>query len=234
MSVAVWILYAGDRLLDARLLDTQPRRAHELEVRHLFHYRHRREFLAGIGVASAVLAALLPRLASAAIELYLAEGAFLFGWFVILHATSSAHRLPKESAVGLFFAAAVFIPTVARVPAMRLPLLAPAMLFAALCALNCLYIYAWEHASSAGSPAHPTTRLALRHIRAIAVAIGVAALALAFGGVGPARLVAGAIAPAVLLLMLLDRERERMSATHLRAAADLVLLTPLLLLPLLR
>ena len=56
-----------------------------------------------------------------------------------------AHRLPKEIAVGICFAAATFIPTVARHPELRLALLPSALLFGALCSLNCLYIYAWEH-----------------------------------------------------------------------------------------
>ena len=47
MGIAVWMLYAGDRLLDARVLDgvRTAWTGERLEARHLFHYRHRRGFL---------------------------------------------------------------------------------------------------------------------------------------------------------------------------------------------
>jgi hypothetical protein len=251
MALAVWMLYAADRLLDARLLDVSPRTARphgELEARHLFHHRHRPAFLLGIALAAAALSALLPRLDPAAIHLCLSEGALLFAWFLILHATRSAHRLPKEIAVGLFFAAASFIPTVARKPALRLALLPDALLFAALCSLNCLFIYAWEHEdlasltalsiSQASQTAHPTTRLALRHLTALAVSIALAAAALAvLDRVAPTAEpspIAAACALSAALLLLLDRNRRRLSTLTLRAAADLTLLTPLALLPFLR
>ena len=118
MAIAVWILYAADRLLDARLLDARSNRSRvhssDLEARHYFHHRNRRAFLIGIAFATVLLAALLPRLDPAALRLYLAEGMLLAVWFLILHATPGAHRLHKEIAVGLFFSAAVFIPTIAR------------------------------------------------------------------------------------------------------------------------
>jgi len=247
MALAVWILYAADRLLDARLLDTRsfdPNRSDArddsgLEARHLFHHRHRRAFSIGIALAAAALAALLPRLDPAAIRLYLVEGALLVAWFVILHATRNAHRLPKEIAVGLFFSAAVFIPTIARAPALRPSLVPAAVLLAALCSLNCLFIYKWEHTGAAHAaieprtqPAHATTRLALAHLPALAVIVAIAGSALALFQPA-ARPASAACALSAILLLALDRNRLRLSRTHLRAAADLALLTPLLFLPLL-
>ena len=239
MAIAVWMLYAADRLLDARILDTSPTRTHfdQLEARHLFHHRHRRAFLFGIALAAIALAALLPSLDATAIHLYLTEGALLFAWFLILHATRSAHRLPKEIAVGLFFAAAVFIPTVARNPGLRLALLPVAFLFAALCGLNCLFIYAWEHDGPNRAntrQAHATTRLALRHLTALAVAAGITGTALALFDPGSPRPIAAACALSAALLLVLDRTRRRLPEVTLRAAADLALLTPLALLPFLR
>ena len=232
MAIAVWILYAADRLLDARRTNAAP----DLEARHLFHHRHRRAFLAGIELAAVALAALLPRLNPAAIRLYLVEGALLFAWFVVLHATPSAHRLPKEIAVGLFFSAATFIPTVARAPILRPMLLPSAILFTALCSLNCLFIYAWEHDDLAvdAHAAHATNRFALGHLPALAVVIAIAGASLALLLPPSPRLVSSACALAALLLLILDRNRSRLSRTNLRAAADLALLTPVLLLPFLR
>jgi hypothetical protein len=234
MAVAVWMLYAADRLLDARLLDSAPLQHHELEARHLFHYFHRRAFLFGISLAAIALAALLPHIDAAAIHLYLIEGALLFAWFLILHATSSAHRLPKEIAVGLFFAAAVFIPTIALKPGLRLALLPVAILFAALCGINCLFIYAWEHEGVSGSDiqqAHPTTRLALRHLPTLTLTMAITATALALFDPFSPRPIAIACAFSAVLLLFLNRNRHRFAEVTLRAAADLALLTPLALLP---
>lgn len=237
MAAAVWLLYAADRLLDAR------NSSHHLEARHRFHHRHRTAFLTGIAAASLALAALLPTLPPEAIRLYLVEGSFLAGYFILIHATRAAHRLPKELAVGLFFSAATFIPTITRDPALRLPLLAPALLFSVLCSLNCLFIYAWEHPTPT-TDTHPATRFALRYLRPLALALFLAATALtllptvlssfrAAGGSAflfqSARIPA-AIALSALFLLLLDRYHHRLSATTLRASADLALLTPLLFL----
>ena len=251
MALAVWILYALDRLLDARLLDARgldaphARLTSGLEARHLFHHRHRRAFAIGIALAAAALACLLPTLDPTAIRLYLIEGALLVAWFVLLHvilqATHSARRrparhLPKEIAVGLFFSAAVFIPTVARQPGLRAALLPAAILFAALCSLNCLFIYAWEHdgAGIIKQQAHATTRLALARLPALAIAAAIAGAALSLVAALAAKPIAAACALAAMLLLALHRHRRRLTRDHLRAAADLALLTPLLLLPLLR
>jgi hypothetical protein len=231
MALAVWLLYAGDRLLDARQLQSGSQNI-ALEPRHHFHHHHRQAFRIGIAAASVSLAILLPHLAPEAIRLYLIEGSFLAGYFILIHATQSAHRLPKELAVGLFFAAATFIPTVAREPSLRLSLLAPAVLFAALCSLNCLFIYAWEHPRSTHAEAHPATRLALRHLRFITLVFLAASLACALLDEDAPRRLTLAIAVAITLLLVLHTLRGRFSATLLRATADLALLTPLLFLPL--
>jgi hypothetical protein len=226
MVFAVWILYAVDRLLDAARADT----GDELEPRHHFHYRHRRAFLSGMALAAVALVAFLPRLDAVAIRLYLLEGAFLIAWFLIVHATRSTHRLPKEIAVGLFFSAAVFVPTVARAPAQCLMLMPSAILFAALCSLNCLFIYAWEYRPTSRPP-HATTHLALAHLPTLAVSVALAGAALAVAHSNP---VPAACSLAAALLLLLHRGRALLTRTHLRAAADLALLTPILLLPFLR
>ena len=225
MAIAVWLLYAADRLLDARTFNS-----HLLEARHHFHHRYRRIFLIGIATATLALAVLLPTLMFEAIRLYLVEGSFLAGYFILIHATRSAHRLPKELAVGLFFAAATFIPTISRVPALRLPLLVPAFLFAMLCSLNCLFIYAWEHPSTRPLETHPATRLALRCLQPMAILLIVIAAPLAvLDREVPWRLSAALFLSSALLLIL-HHARRAFSATTLRAAADLVLLTPLLFL----
>lgn len=239
MALAVWIIYAADRLLDAHRAEANGERR-ELEARHHFHFAHRRMFAGGIGAACVALAAVLPTLDAAALRLYAVEGLLLTLWFAVLHATRSAHRLPKEIAVGIFFSAAVFIPTVARAPELRFRLAPAAWLLALLCALNCLFIYAWEHPqlrnprtqrTGAAPPPHPTTRFALRRLDAFAMAAFSIGLALSIWTGGALRAICAACALSAALLLALDRSRERLSHIHLRAAADLTLLTPALLTP---
>jgi hypothetical protein len=261
MAAAVWMLYAADRLLDARLtgtdlmhtrlmeahlmngrlVDSPPPLKEDLEARHYFHHQHRTAFLTGIFLASVALAFLLPRLEAAALHLYLILGGLLAGYFILIHAAPpavaskrAAHRLPKEIAVGIFFASAIFIPTVARRPDLRLPLLPAALLFAALCSLNCLFIYAWEHPRPNSShPAHATTRLALRHLPFLAATVPVVATALICltNSRQAPWSIPTACALSATLLLLLHRRRRDIAPITLRAAADLVLITPLLLLP---
>jgi hypothetical protein len=225
MFLAVWMLYAADRLLDARQLFADPLHTANLEARHLFHHRHATAFLTGILVTSLTLAELLRHLPAEALRLYAILGSLVFSWFLLIHAraTTTHHRLPKELAVGLAFPAAVFIPTVARHPDLRLTLLPHALLFAAVCTLNCLSIYAWEHPAS--SEAHWTTRYATRHLTTLAATTTLAGLALTIITRQPLAAAATLSAATLLTLHLNHRHLSPLTA---RAAADLALLTPLL------
>ena len=234
MTLAVWTLYAGDRLMDARLIDASPlgNNHEDLEARHYFHHLHRSAFLTGILLASIALATLLPHLEPAAIRLYLILGGLVSAYFILIHATTITHRLPKEIAVGLFFAAATFIPTVARRPDLRLALLPAAILFAALCSLNCLFIHAWEHpAPYATQRTHAITRLALRNLPLLTILLIISSLAIALLDPQAPGSITSAIAIAAILLLLLHNQRHAISRVTLRAAADIALTTPLLLLP---
>ena len=253
MALAVWMLYAGDRLMDARLLDIDPTRHNGLEARHYFHHRHRTGFLIGILLCSIALGTLLPHLDAAAMRLYLILGGLVAGYFILIHATSSdagrrkvAHRVPKEIAVGLCFAAATFIPTVARRPELRVALLPVALLFAALCSLNCLFIYAWEHddqridvpahgtdapAHRIDSSAHTITRFALANLPELTGLLIFCSVALVLVDRRVPWPVPCASALSAAILFVLHDRRRAVSRTILRAAADLALTTPMLLFP---
>jgi hypothetical protein len=143
--------------------------------------------------------------------------------------------MPKEIAVGLCFAAATFIPTVARRPELRLPLLPAGLLFAALCSLNCLFIYAWEHEDHrTNRPTHAITRVALDNLRALTAALIFCSIALVLLDRRVLWPIPCASALSAAGLLLLHNRRHAISRTSLRAAADLALTTPLLLLPWLR
>lgn len=248
MFLAVWMLYASDRLLDARPLP-DGHAPPDLEDRHRFHQRHRRAFLCMIVLVACALAVLLHRLDPRALHLYALLAALLGAWLLLIHAhpvpSAANHRLPKELAVGIFFPAAVFIPTVARLPQLRLILLPAALLFAAVCTLNCLFLYAWEHPGTR-TRAHWTTRWATHHLATLATLIATASALLvtasalhAFPSSLPqlqhaSTLLASCTFLSALLLLLLHTQRHALKPVHLRALADFVLLTPALLLPLAR
>lgn len=220
MGTAVWLLYATDRLLDSR-------REGSLEPRHLFHHHNRWAFRAGVCIAGVALAAAVTELPMQSVRLYAVLGTHLLTYFAVIHLQRSpAPPLPKEIAVGVFFSAATFIPTIARNQSLRLPLLPVAILFGMTCSLNCLFIYQWEHLAPFAE-AHPATRIALRHLRPLTWLVILGSFVLALRP-GPRQL-PFAIAIAASLLLLLHRTRRHLDSTTLRAAADLCLLTPLLM-----
>ena len=206
----------------------------DLEARHLFHRRHQRSFRIGICLTSVAVTLLLPSLNTQALRLYLILGTPLFAYFVLIHAgpflsQDGNRRLPKEIAVGVFFSAAVFIPTVARDSSLQRALLPAALLFAAVCSLNCLFIYTWEHQGEAYR-AHVVTRFALRHLPLLAIFVGVLGGGLPFASRQLPWPIPVACTLSTALLLVLHRRRHRLTATSLRAAADVCLLTPILLL----
>jgi hypothetical protein len=227
MFLAVWMIYAADRLLDSR----NPA-AHDLEARHRFHHRHRSAFLAVILISALALAWLLVHLDPRSLKLYVLLATLLAAWLLLVHGRPAAEsrRLPKELAVGLCFSAAVFIPTVAREPSLQTTLLPAAALLAALCTLNCLFIYAWEHPAPR-LHAHWTTRWATNHLQQLGTSLcALAILAAITHHETSVRLPALACALSAALLLMLHHLRRRIYSLTLRAAADLVLLTPILLL----
>jgi hypothetical protein len=232
MGLAVWALYAADRLLDSATA-SRSAATHSLEVRHLFHRHHQWPFRAGILACSLGLGFLVPRLPASSIHLYTILGALLVAYLLLIHLPQrSMPRLPKEIAVGIFFSAAAFIPTVARNPALRWQLLPAAMLFGLACSLNCLFIYAWEHPVTGPLPstqgdAHPATRLALSFLPQISALVLLTCLGLMPFASPAVRELFFATAAAVAFLLVLHRFRRYFDATTLRAAADLCLLTPI-------
>jgi hypothetical protein len=231
LALAAWSVYIGDRLLDAR----SARRADgfsALRDRHRFHHRHRR-LLLPVAVAAALAAAwiVFTRMPIAARERNSILVIAALAYFTGVH---SADRLPslgifrllkKELLVGLLFTAACVLPAIRRVPQQdfnaAIPLWVDAAFFALLAWLNCHAIEGWES----------STDVPRIQVQASLLALGGLALTCALEAAHPrpaALLACGAASS--LLLALLDRFRNRLTPLALRAAADLVLLTPLLLL----
>lgn len=226
LALGTWLFYVADRLLDARF---SPEAA--LQERHRFHQRHQRWFLAAAAPVAIALAVLVARMPRSLIAAYCVLGVLSLLYLGLVHLPARARGrslryFPKEFAVALLFAAATALPAwdaaVRRFAGMprHHPLLLLCPLFAALCWLNCMAIEEWEQHRRG------------HRIAWLAAAI-IAASCLSFFGPGnhPARSIALAAAVSAALFLILDR--SRLAAGGRRVAADLALLTPALLIPIL-
>jgi hypothetical protein len=230
LAFAAWAVYIADRLLDAR---TAFRRSKldSLRERHLFHHRHRRVLLpVAFAAACACAWIVLTQMPSVARERNSILAFAALAYFTGVHSSRPLHSLrispllKKEPLVGMLFTAACALPALTRTTApTRAPLLAAAAYFALLAWLNCHAIDRWEARECSYGP----------QIAAPACLLIVIALPLALFLASPSPRLAALVlagAAAALLLALLDIARSRLSSIALRAAADLVLLTPLALL----
>jgi hypothetical protein len=248
LGLATWSVYVGDRLLDARAC-LHSDRQNSLRERHYFHWRHRRVLLplavAAVCVAVGIVFALMPPIAVRRNSI-LAAAALVY--FSGVHARQISHQpalklrhsFPgKELLVALLFTTGCVMPTWQRLHLSPVPaslfwqISIPAVYFAALAWLNCFSIAQWESANVAdgASFAKPTRMKSRSFLLAASLATGGALLASLASTSHPraAALLAAGTASA-LLLALLDRMRHHVTPLALRVAADLVLLTPLLLL----
>lgn len=229
MFLAVWLIYAGDRLLDAAGNSTDT-----LEARHLFHHVHRLAFRSAMLAAAAMLTPLVFAIPATLLQLYIALAALLAVWFGMIHLAPPGFRskLPKELVPGTFCASAAFIPVWAARGFWHADLACAALAYAALCSLNCWYIYSCEHEDLA--EASLSTRLGVRWLNYVGVALIVLTLLAASFGSRELAPVFAAVSLGSGLLLGLPRIDRQVQPTDLRAASDLVLLTPLLIAPFLR
>jgi hypothetical protein len=226
LALTAWSIYVGDRLLDARNARTP------LRERHSYHWKHRRILIpiALVAAAIATVVALhsMPLAARARNSILVAAA---LAYFTSVHSpwrpSLPKVRFPKELLVGIIFTLACATPTWVHAPAHRLGLLLLIFVFTALAWLNCHAIEAWE--SQIESPKRKPTQIFQLAVLLTAAALLAAAIATILHHPRPAALLATAALSAVLLA-LLDQRRHNLTPIALRAAADLVLLTPLALL----
>jgi hypothetical protein len=232
LALIVWTIYIGDRLLDARAgLRTPP--AHELRERHYFHWRHKKVLLpAAVLAAMAAAGLVISRLPARSIRPDSIVAAATLLWLTSVHAqrrpmfaraSAVVRERMAEIIVGALFVVGCALPVCSQVGAahslaqfLKLPL-AAILVYMALAALNLHAIAVWE------SPR------AVR-VRWPAVVLALVALLLAAFCAPRSGALLAAAAGSALLLGLLDCLRGRISALNLRAAADLVLLTPVVFL----
>ena len=224
VALAVWLIYATDRLQDARS------GAEPLEERHQFHGRHARVFLIVVAMVTVVLTIIVILLPRELRTAWMLLGLPMMGYVAAVHVLRK--RVPKESLVGVFFAAATCMPALLALRSTSV--VVSGVLFGLLCWLNCVFIARSESAGSVTG----ITRWAQRHFPLAAALLLIAAL-IVFVLFGDGAL---AVALGAALLMVLDAVRlhDRRDAACLpsrvrvRALADAALLTPLLVMPLLR
>jgi hypothetical protein len=239
LALGTWIVYVADRLLDG--LDSHTEAL--LRERHRFYARHRLAFSWLLAVAIIVCGVLaFTRMRRDVLDGNVLLGVIVGAYFALIHGggKSVERWFPKELIVGCLFAAVTALPTLLRVADGKIfEVAAGVTLFAGLCWLNCVAIESWEteHARAASTTflfcgPHFTTRWAGKHLGLTAILVtGIyAGCAIVWierfsGRVALACFMAG------LCLTLLDHFRERLGAGALRIAADISLLTPLLVLP---
>lgn len=233
LGIGAWLLYVGDRLLDGRPSVRHP----HLRERHFFHARHRRALLAAGAVAVPLLLWLIFAVMPSAArrdDTVIFVVAMVYFAIVHLRAPRTRRGYPRELTVSLVFAAATAAPAWSQSSAAHPALPGPALLFAALCCVNCIAIEHWER------PA-PDRRFSLISVMAAGVIAASGALLLHAVLADSAELpLALAALASALLLLLLDQHRlfahrspgmlPMPSQLAMRIAADAALLTPLLLL----
>ena len=238
LALLTWAVYIADRLLDARAGMQSPPR-HILQERHEFHWRHRWLFtslaLAAALAAARIVATRLPPAARIPDSLVAAA---TLAYFSGVHSRARVlHKIEcllsrftsRPVLIAILFTAGCLLPVASQVAAPGFisaarMLAMPALFFAALAWLNCQAIARWE---SQGP--HDDSGAIARVGTLVALAGAGAAVLLAPTEPRSALLVAAGTASA-LLLAVLGRFRHRLTPLALRAAADLVLLTPALFL----
>ncbi len=208
LVLAVWLIYAGDRILDAwTASSTLPR--------HEFYRRHWRAVVP-VWLAIFALSAWLActQLTGPTFERGIVLAAAVALYFSIVHLLRPAW--PKELAVAILFAMGA---TLSAWNAIRSAAdIETIVLFSCLCWINCIAIERWETGEDlTGRPLETA---------AILVA-GAAAITYSQRPVLSSAEMASAIA-----FVILEHTRRRLSGDALRVLADAALLTPLLFLPL--
>jgi hypothetical protein len=206
LVLAVWLIYAADRTLDAWT-------GSGVRPRHEFYRRHWRMLLPlWISVLAAGSALAWTRLTPELFLRGLALGGAVILYFTLLH--HGIFQKTKEAAVAVLFALGA---TLSAWPNIRSAAdIEAIILFSCLCWINCVAIEHWE-----GESKWP--------IAAAAGFVAVAAVMLLLFSSRP--ILGGAVAASALCFVLLDCARRRFSRDALRVLADVALLSPLFLLP---
>ena len=228
LFLTAWLIYLADRFGDSLSVVAQA----PASLRQRFCQRHRAAWIAGIiGVALADVVIICARLEPRTALVGAAVGASALVYLILNRCRPVFWRkLPlKEVSIGFLFAGGVAVGLSSGLTSSALPAW---MLFAGLCSLNCISIAAWERdldlAQARISIATVFPGIA-RYLASIGVVLTLACLAFVFAD-AEARGVSLCLAVSAVLLVGLDFFRKDIAPDLRTALADLVLLTPLVLL----
>lgn len=234
LFLTAWLIYLADRLADTFKLYP----AREISSRHLFCARYRRAWITAMVLLTACDAWLLTHhLDPRVVKFGATVGTLAFLYFLLNYTAGRVWRaLPvKEVTIGALFAAGTVTALLPQIPTTDGPLLLTLVLFAALCALNCISIAFWERrideAQSRESLGTTWPRGA-RYLVPGAICIAMSAVLASRWSV-PLALIDSCIALSAVLLAALHSLRDFMPRDDRTAFADLVLLTPLVMMVLL-
>ena len=230
LFLTAWLIYLADRFADTIKLPV----GSPVSLRHQFCREHMIGWWIAIMVIFIIDAALALR--SLDLQLLLLGGtlAAICGLYLLINHSLGGRWRPlpvKEKAVGILFAAGTTLGVMGQLPGLTISFGVAVTLFAILCTFNCLSIAAWERELDAaqGKASFLTSWPAFaRLFQPIGYAIALAAVVFAifWRFAIPLWLCLGASA---LLLVRLNVS-EYLPRDNRTALADLVLLTPLLVL----
>jgi hypothetical protein len=230
LFLTAWLIYLADRFADTIRLPAEA----PISLRHRFCRKHMVAWWLAIVVIFFVGVALALRTLD--LQILLLGGTLgalcLLYLFINQSLAGNWRPLPvKEKAIGILFAAGTTLAVVGQLPGLTISFGAGVILFAILCTLDCLSIAAWERELDVaqGKASFMTSvPIAARALNSIGYAIALAAIgcAIFWRFAFPLWLCLGASA---LLLVRLNRA-ERQPPDSRTALADLVLLTPLIVL----
>ena len=222
MGLSVWLIYAGDRLLDG--LELNLNKKTHLSPRAICSLPGELFTLVWaitFAITSALAFSLLPREAVIlGIGLCGAVGLYMLGTHLLKTLT-----LSKEMLIGFVFATAASLPVWIEMASVNL--LLSALLFAALACLNCLLIATWEAEIDAVQGQLSSLQAAPELTQAITpLLFCLSVINLAAGPMLPFPLVLCVSLGALLMWVL--KSCDRLGDEARRVLADAALLTPLL------
>src|SRR3712207_5621778 len=228
LFLTAWLIYLADRFGDSMSVDL--RRSSSLRQR--FCVRHQRGWLATIGIVGAAdLVVVATLLEPPVLWLGSAVGAAAVVYLIVNQRKPAVWRLvpAKEITIGVLFAAGTIVGFA---PLPGPGATTPWLLFAALCALNCISIAVWERWLDEAQQRVSIATVFPRVAGVLPVALALL-IALSFAA---ARYQPGArelyvpLGVSATLLAIVHFARRRIQPDVRTALADLVLLTPLPLL----
>ena len=236
LSLTVWAIYTGDRLLDG----WTAKNCEALQPRHHFCTRHRTPLICLVGLAAAgslwvTVEYLKPREVIAGMIL----GVMVSTYMVVIHVGGRwmGRVISKEAIVGVLFATGTTLPVWTRTQEFSWDAWVSLGLFAVLCFLNCLSIECWENGHS-GHPSQekPRHRCTASYINFIAFGLANSSIAIIFWFLPKAssRPELFATFLGALLILALNCSRRNLSSEMLRVLADAALVVSALVAMLIR